>query len=186
MMQRYVKAKTSAKGVSMLCVLRTISLAMTLIAMQGVDIAAAQPVKQLQITEKQVLAFLAAAKEIAVVSEKVDVLRLDKPDTKLQAELDSISQKHGFTSHAQYDDVAATISIIMAGIDPETKAFTEPRGAIMKEIANVTADTSMAEEEKKQVLEDLNGALKTAPFVTDPNNVELVRKHYDKIDTVLR
>ena len=104
----------------------------------------------------------------------------------MQAELETIAKKHGFGSSQEYDDVAANISMVMAGIDPQTKAFTEPKEAIQKEIEEVKADKSIPEKEKKQMLEELTEALKTAAADPDPSNIELVKKYYDKIDAVLQ
>ena len=78
----------------------------------------------------------------------------------MQAELESIAKKHGFADFNEYDDVAANISMVMAGIDPQTKAFTEPKVAIQKEIDEVKADKSIPEKEKKQMLDELAEALK--------------------------
>ena len=110
----------------------------------------------------------------------------DKPDPKIQAELEGIAKKHGFASFAEYDDVAATISMMMAGIDPQTKAFTEPKVAIQKEIEEVKNDKTIPENEKKQMLEELNEALKSAQPIQYPSNIELVKKYFDKIDAVLQ
>ena len=87
---------------------------------------------------------------------------------------------------AEYDDVAANISMVMAGIDPQTKAFTEPKIAIEKEIEEVKADKSIPEKEKKQMLDELAEALKSAQPVANPGNIELVKKYFDKLDAVLQ
>ena len=76
--------------------------------------------------------------------------------------------------------------MVMAGIDPQTKAFTEPQIAIKKEIEEVSADKSIPEKEKKQMLDELNDALKSAAPIQFPNNIEIVTKYYDKIDAVLQ
>ena len=78
----------------------------------------------------------------------------------IQAELEAAAKKHGFKDFAEYDEVVGNISMVMAGIDPKTKAFTEPAVAIKKEIEDVTADKSIPDGEKKQMLEELNEALK--------------------------
>jgi hypothetical protein len=75
--------------------------------------------------------------------------------------------------------------MVMAGIDPKTKAFTEPAVAIKKEIADVTADKSIPAADKKQLLEELNEALKSVQPIQFPSNIELVKKYYDKIDAAL-
>ena len=72
------------------------------------------------------------------------------------------------------------------GIDPKTKAFTEPAAAIKQEIAEVTANKTMPAREKKQMLEELNEALKSAQPIQFPANIELVKKYYDKINGALQ
>src|SRR5215468_308030 len=131
--------------------------------------AMAQPVKQIKLTDKHVEGFIAAQQDMAGVAEKMQGSTSDKPDPKIEAELESIAKKHGFASFAEYDDVAGTISMVMAGIDPQTKAFTEPQIAI-----------------KKQMLDELNDALKSAAPIQFPTNIEIVTKYYDKIDAVLQ
>jgi hypothetical protein len=148
--------------------------------------AAAQMVNQIKLTEKHVEGFISAQKDMAAVSEKMQGTASDKPDPKIQSELEAIAKKHGFKDFADYDDVAANISMIMAGIDPQTKAFTEPAAAIKKEIEEVEADKSIPAKEKKQMLEELNEALKTAAPVQHPGNIDLVKKHFDKIESVLQ
>jgi len=147
---------------------------------------AAQPVKQVKLTDKHVEGFIAAQQDMAGVAEKMQGSSSDKPDPKIEAELESIAKKHGFQSFAEYDDVAGTISMVMAGIDPQTKAFTEPQIAIKKEIEEVSADKSIPEKEKKQMLDELNDALKSAAPIQFPGNIEIVTKYYDKIDAVLQ
>src|SRR5262245_13655651 len=142
-------------------------------------------VKQIQLTAKHIEGFIAAQKDMAAVAEKMQS-NSDKPDPKVQAELESIAKKHGFASFAEYDDVAANISMVMAGIDPQSRAFTEPKVAIQKEIDEVKADTTIPEKEKKQMLEELAEALKTAQPIQHSENIELVKKYWEKIDAVLQ
>ena len=75
--------------------------------------------------------------------------------------------------------------LVMTGIDPKTKAFTEPAAAIKQEIADVTANRTIPAAEKKQMLEELNEALKAAQPIQFPGNIDLVKKYYDKIDAAL-
>ena len=142
-------------------------------------------VKQVPLTAKHVEGFIAAQKDMATVAEKMQG-NSDKPDPKVQAELESIAKKHGFASFAEYDDVAANISMVMAGIDPQSRAFTEPKVAIQKEIDEVKADTTIPDKEKKQMLEELAEALKAAQPIQHPANIELVKKYWEKIDAVLQ
>jgi hypothetical protein len=160
---------------------------MALALTQFAGVAAAQTaVKQIKLTDKQIEGFISAQKDMATVAEKMQGSPSDKPDQKVQAELEAIAKKHGFASFGEYDDVAANIQIVMAGIDPQTKAFTEPQAAIKKEIEEVQADKSIPEKEKKQMLEELNEALKSAQPIQNPGNIELVKQYWDKIDAVLQ
>jgi hypothetical protein len=147
--------------------------------------ALAQDVKQIKLTEKQVQSFIAAQKDVGPILEKIQGATTDQLDPKLQAQLEAAVKKNGFKDMAEYDDVAANISMVMAGIDPQTKAFTDPQTAIKKEIADVTADKTMSAEEKKQVLEELNEALKAAQPIQFPSNIDLVKKYYDQLETAL-
>ena len=151
----------------------------------GAALAQGSTVKQIALTAKHIEGFIAAQKDMATVAEKMQG-NSDKPDPKVQAELEAIAKKHGFASFTEYDDVAANISMVMAGIDPQSRAFTEPKVAIQKEIDEVKGDTTIPEKEKKQMLEELAEALKSAQPIQHPANVELVKKYWEKIDAVLQ
>ena len=159
-------------------------VAVALVHFSG-DAVAQGAVKQIKLTDKQIEGFINAQKDMSAVAEKMQS-NADKPDPKIQAELEGIAKKHGFASFEEYDDVAANISMVMAGIDPQSKAFTEPKVAIQKEIEEVKNDKSIPEKEKKQMLDELGEALKSAQPIANPDNIELVKKYYDKIDAVLQ
>lgn len=156
------------------------------IAQLATSASAQSETKQIKLAEKQIEGFIAAQKDMEAISEKLQGTPSDKPDPKIQTELEGIAKKHGFANFAEYDDVAATISNIMAGIDPTTKQFSDPRVAIKKEIDEITADKSIPDNEKKQMLEELNDALKAAQPIEHPTNIELVTKYFDKLDAVLQ
>jgi hypothetical protein len=158
--------------------------AIALAPLSGVAVAQGA-VKQIPLNDKHIEGFINAQKDMAQVAEKMQG-NSDKPDPKVQAELEAISKKHGFASFQEYDDVAANISMVMAGIDPQSRAFTEPKVAIQKEIDEVKGDTTIPEKEKKQMLEELAEALKSAQPIQHPANVELVKKYWEKIDAVLQ
>ncbi len=153
--------------------------------------AAAQPVglppavKQIKLTEKQIEGFIAAQKDMGPILEKIQGAASDQLPANIQADLETAAKKHGFKDFAEYDEVVGNITMVMAGIDPKTKAFTEPSVAIKKEIADVTADKSIPAADKKQMLEELNEALKSVQPIQFPGNIELVKKYYDKIDAAL-
>lgn len=150
------------------------------------SLAADEPFKQLKLEEKMIKGFIGAQKDMADLAQKNPPPQDGKPDPKIQAELESIAKKHGFGSFAEFDDVAFNISIVMGGLDPQTGAFTDPITAIKKEIEEVKADKSIAEKDKKQMLEELNEALRTTEPIKFPENIEVVKKYREKIDAVLQ
>jgi hypothetical protein len=150
---------------------------------QLAGVASAQaPVKQLKLSEKQVEAFIAAHKDMGSVTDKV---QSDRPDPQVQAQLEAIAKKFGFKDFNEYDEVAINIALVMTGIDPQTKAFTDPPTAIKREIDEVMSDNSMSDSERKQILEELNQAMKVAQPIQYPSNVDLIKRYYDRLEPLL-
>ena len=83
----------------------------------------------------------------------------DKPDPKLLGQVTAAVKKFGFKDLDEYDQVAISIVAVLDGIDPKTKQYTDPIGAIKKEIAAVQADKTMNPAERKKALESLNAEL---------------------------
>ena len=142
--------------------------------------AKAEAVKQVQLTEKQVESFIASQKDISALMQK---MQGDKPDPKLVGQIEAVAKKYGFANMAEYDSVAENISLLMSCIDPKTKAFSEPKVALQKQIDALKADKTIPEPQKKEMLADLAEQLKTAESIKFPSNIELVKKYYDKIDS---
>ena len=138
---------------------------------------------QIKLSEKNVEDFIAAHRDAAATMEKIQGAALsDRTKTKYQSELDTVIRRHGFKNLAEYELVSANISLVVAAIDPQTKAFCDPHTAIKKEIENLRADRTLPDREKKQSLRELNEALKSVQPIEFPANIELVKKYYDKID----
>jgi hypothetical protein len=138
---------------------------------------------QIKLTEKHVEGFIAAQKDMSAVVEKMQgAIFSDHANAKYKAELKAVTKKYGFKNFAEYETVAANISIVMAAIDPQTKVFMDPQTAIKKELEEVSADKTIADNEKKKLLRELKEALKSAEPIQFPTNIELVTKYYDKID----
>lgn len=146
----------------------------------------APPLTQVELTERQIEALLATQKEMDAATAKLPEGAQDKPDPKLQAQLEGIAKKNGFASFDEYGAVYDNVSLVMSGIDPKTKAFTEPPEMLKKQIAAVQADAKIPAKEKKTILEDMNGALKSVEPVKFPGNVTLVTKYYDKLGPLLQ
>ena len=145
--------------------------------------ATAQEVKQIKLTEKHIQGLTAASKDMAKLYEGASS---DKPDAKVEAQADAVAKKNGFASLAEYDDVSMNISMIMSGIDPQTKKFTEPPEQIKKEIAALKADKSVPEAEKREGLAQLEAALKNVKPIQFKENIALVLKHFDKLAPLMQ
>ena len=144
-----------------------------------------EPIKQIKLTEAQVKSFVSAQPDLATVAPKLQQAG-DTIESGLQTELDNIAKKHGFATFAELDDVAANISIVMAGLDSKSGDFTEPVEALKKELADVTADASIPEADKKDLIKELSEAISTTPRLEHLENVELVKAHRAEIEKALQ
>ena len=136
------------------------------------EAASTQEMKQIKLTEKSIQGFIAAAKDIANLNDDANP---DQPE--------AIAKRNGF---AEYEDVGMNISMIMSGIDPQTKKFSEPPEQIRKQIAALKADKSVPEAEKKDDLEEFEAALKTARPIQFKENIALVLKYFDKLAPLMQ
>jgi hypothetical protein len=154
---------------------------------EGAGSGGAQPddVKQIKLTDDQVTRFISAQPELAGIASKIQAAG-DKPDPALQADLENIAKKHGFSAFAELDDVAANISIVMAGLDSGTGNFVDPVDALKKERDEVTKDTTIPDADKKQLLDELNEAISTTPRLQFKENVDIVKAHRAEIEKALQ
>jgi hypothetical protein len=142
------------------------------------------PLKQIALTEKQIEGVLAAAKEMDPITEKLP--EDGEPDPKILAQLDGVAKKNGLASYDEYNDVIDNISIVLAGFDPATRKYVGDEAVIKAQIAKVQADTKIPAKDKKEVLADLDAALKSpGPMIENKGNIDLVTKYYDKLAEVL-
>jgi hypothetical protein len=139
--------------------------------------ANAQKRKQIKLTEKHIQGFMGARKDM---TKLYDGANPDKPNPKVEVQAEA-ARKNGFASLDEYDEVSFNILMIMSGIDPQTKKFTEPPEHIKKEIAALKADKTVPEAEKKKDLMQLEVALKTAQPIQFKGNIALVLKYYNKL-----
>ena len=140
--------------------------------------ATAQEVKQIKLTEKHIQGFMAAYDDIAKLYYGANP---DKRDPKVDVQAAVVAKRNGFASLAQYEDVSTNITMIMSGIDPQTKKFTEPAEQIKNEIAALKADKSVPEAQKKECLAQLEAALKIAKPIQFKENIALVLKYFDQL-----
>ena len=147
--------------------------------------AATSDFKQIQLTEKSVQGFIAAQKDLAAMASKLQAAG-DKPDAALQAELEGVATKNGFTNFADLDDTAANISMVMAGLDPQSGEYVDPVEAIKKEMDEIKKDDKIPEKDRKQMLEEMEQALKTTPPLQYKDNVAIVKKFQKEIEKALQ
>ena len=140
--------------------------------------AFAQEVRQIKLTEKHIQGFIAAHEKLAKL---FDSAMPDNSDPKVEAQAQTIVKTNGFANLGEHDIVSMNIAMIISGIDPQTKKFTEPPEQIKKEIAALKADKTVPEAEKKDDLAELEAPLKSAKPIQFKENIALVLKYYDKL-----
>ncbi|ANW04481.1 hypothetical protein [Bradyrhizobium icense] len=141
-------------------------------------------IKQIALTEKQIEGVLAAQKDVDAITDKIPDNA--KPDPKIDAQLDAVAKKNGFASYDEYNTVVDNISLVLGGFDPASKKFVGAEAVLKAQIAQVQADKKMPAKDKKEVLADLNEALKSPPpAIENKGNIELVAKYYDKLAEAL-
>src|SRR5262249_36987290 len=146
------------RGVHAWGVSGTLFSALLALALFDSGAATGQEGKQIKLTEKHIQSFMGAYKDMVKLYESANP---DKPDPRVEAQREA-AKKNGFASLDEVDDASFNLSMIMSGIDPQTKKFTEPPEQIKKEIAALKADKTVPEAEKKDGLAELEAALKNA------------------------
>lgn len=143
-------------------------------------------IKQIALTEKQVENIITAQKDLDAITDKLPEGAADKPDAKLQAQFEDVVKKYGFANYAEYGQVVDNVSLAMSGIEPKSKAFTDPPELIKQQIAAIEADKKMPPKDKQAALAEMKEAAKYAVSVKFPDNVKLVTKYYDKLVAALQ
>jgi hypothetical protein len=135
--------------------------------------------KQMALTDQQIQNLLAAKPEIDAILAKVP--EGADPDAKAAASLDAAAKKHGFAAYSDYDAVDGNVSLVLAGIDPQTKKYVGDAVVIKQQLAELQADKQMPAADKKQAVAQLNDALKSVVPLQFQANIPIVAKYYDKL-----
>ena len=141
--------------------------------------ASAEEVKQIKLTEKHMQSFIAFSDELAKFSNAADIDKLD-------AELEAIARRNGFASLAEFNEIGTNISMIMSGIDQQTKKFTEPGDQSKQQIVARKSDKSVPEAVKKEELAQLEAALKDTKPIQFKKNIALVLRYFDKLTELMQ
>ncbi len=64
--------------------------------------------------------------------------------------------------------------------------FTEPVETLKKELDDMTADASIPDGDKKELIEELNEAINSTPRLQHKENIELVKSHRAEIEKALQ
>ena len=140
--------------------------------------------KQMALTQKQIDGVVAAQKDMDAITSKMQPNA--RPDAKAMASLEGVAKKNGFANYAEYNGVMDNIGLVFGGIDPASKKYVGSEAVIKAQIAQVQADKKMPAKDKKQALDELNGALKQPePTIENKGNIDLVGKYYDKLAEAL-
>jgi hypothetical protein len=180
-MARFTRSLVAALGIAALSPLALVAAPHVAFAQGQPASAPDEPLNQVQLSDAQVQAYLAAAAELAPILAKMPQEASDKPDPKAMAQLDAIAKKYKFASFEEFDGVAETIGLVTDGVDPQTKKYVGAEALLKQQIAEVQADAKMPAADKKEALAELNGALKGVAPVKFPGNIDIVLKYYDKI-----
>lgn len=139
--------------------------------------------KQIKLTEKQVKDFISAQKQLAPLASKLESAG-DKPDPALQKQVEQIAKSNGFSSLDEFDVVGGNISLVLAGLDPQTGQFTEPPEMIKRDIEEIKQDKQMSQSDKDEALAQMQDALKRAAPLQFKENLALVKKYQKELDEV--
>jgi hypothetical protein len=148
------------------------------------QIGSPQQFKQIPLTQKQIDGVFASQKEMDAITRKLP--RNAPPSSRVIAKLDVVAKKHDFASFDEYNTVLGNISIVMDGIDPQTKKYIGSDAGLKQQVEEVKANKKMSAADKKKALTALDFAIKNEdPEVQNKGNIDLVVQNYDKIDAKL-
>ena len=147
---------------------------------------AKQKEAQRKLTETDIAAFVAGAKEIEPLIAALPEDKRDDPDAATLARLEKAARAAGLKDYADYDEIAANVGFILHGFDRDTKTFVGPKALIQAEIAEVKADKSMSRRERADAVRELSDSLDDVDEVQYPENITLVAKRYDDLSAILK
>lgn len=143
----------------------------------------AQQLKQIRLTDQQVVSFLAAQKDFAPYADKLREAG-DAPDPTLAGQMDEIAKKHGFKDFSEFEDVGSNITVVLDGLDKDGH-YSDPVEKMTKERDEIKGDTSIPESDKKLALDDLEQEIAAAQPLQFKENIEIVKKHREVLEKLV-
>ena len=138
--------------------------------------------KQVKLTQATVDHLIAAQKQIRAAEGSAPQEPNAAPNPKIEAKIAGIVKSSGFASMGDYSDVSYSVGMVISGMDPESGNYIGAQAALKKQLDEVNADKKMPPKEKKEALDELNEAMKSAG--TDkplPGNVDIVKANLAKL-----
>jgi hypothetical protein len=159
---------------------------------------AQDPQKAEALSKQEMAGLIAAAPQMLLLKAGMPT-ETDAEVAELEALLETVARNHGFTNIDHFNEVTEFVSIVMTGIDPKTKAFTEPKVVLERQIGSVTqivndtekamrlmsgseATTTAAKlKSMRELLHQLQDAYRGTPARINPTSVALVKEYFDRI-----
>jgi hypothetical protein len=136
---------------------------------------------QIELTDDAVSRYVASLEDMQKAMGDV-AADAAEPDAKTMDKLEVVAKKHGFSSFDEYNKVAGSISLVVDGIDPDSKTYIGQDKLILKGIDEVKADTKLSPADKETATKDLEAQAKAIVPIKYKANIGLVVKHYDQIN----
>lgn len=160
-----------------------LTVMMSAAAATGLATAQEGEFRQIELTEPMVLNFIKAQQQIKSRADEIEAAGED--EAKIVALLTDVAKSNGFSSFEELDVVAANVTLTMAGVDPETGTYTDPKESMRQELQAIEADKTLAAEERERLVAELEEAIEATPDLQYAGNVELIKKHAAEIEAVL-
>ncbi|MGH1419851.1 MAG: hypothetical protein ACRBCJ_13415 [Hyphomicrobiaceae bacterium] len=140
--------------------------------------------KQILLKDADIQGFMSIQGDMKTMARKIEASG-DVLSPEVRSELDAMSKKHGFADFATLQLVAANIAGLLAGFDPDTGAFQDPRADLRADIAEIEADDKLDPAEKDRVKKELEAELAETPEIKFKENIALIKKYREDIEKAL-
>ena len=137
--------------------------------------------QQIELTEDEVSRYVGSLDDMQKAMGDIPA-DAAQPDDKIMVRLEVVAKKHGFRSFEEYNKVAGSISMVVDGIDPDSKTYVGADKLIQKAIDEVKADPKLNADDKATASKDLEAQLKAVMPIKYTTTIDLVLKHYAEIN----
>ena len=138
-------------------------------------------INQMELTEAEVQAYVAAQYDLKRVIFRLPEDRADLPDVKSPAQLEAMLRRYGFKNLNEYIGIADNIALVLEGVDPATKSYIGAKALLERQLTEIEADPSINPHERAVAAAELYAAMRVIAPVRYPANITLVVKNLDAI-----